>query len=80
MPQLRERSIECYSLVYYCRRFTSGLAKVAAQVTAVDVSEAFIRENRARHQHLPHVFYICDDVVKYGPKMYGGEGRRVGLG
>ncbi|XP_063864840.1 uncharacterized protein LOC135102984 isoform X2 [Scylla paramamosain] len=44
-------------------RFTGRLAKEAAQVTAVDVAESFIKENRSKNQHLRHVSYICNDVV-----------------
>ncbi|KAK4319028.1 hypothetical protein Pmani_010007 [Petrolisthes manimaculis] len=44
-------------------RFTTRLAKKAQWVTAVDLSEAFIIENRARNKRLNNITYICHDVT-----------------
>ncbi|XP_042227676.1 phosphoethanolamine N-methyltransferase 3-like isoform X2 [Homarus americanus] len=44
-------------------RFTTRMAKVARHVTAVDVAQAFIMENRVANQHLGNISFICDDVV-----------------
>ncbi|KAK3867601.1 hypothetical protein Pcinc_026956 [Petrolisthes cinctipes] len=44
-------------------RFTARLAKKAQWVTAVDLCEAFITENRARNKRLNNITYICHDVI-----------------
>ncbi|XP_071531383.1 uncharacterized protein [Panulirus ornatus] len=62
LPDLRGKRV--IDLAAGIGRFTTRLAKVASQVTAVDVAEAFIKENRARNQHLGNVSFICSDVVK----------------
>ena len=46
------------------RRFTSKLATMAGQVTAVDFMEQYIEKNRTDNGHFNNVTFKCADVTK----------------